>query len=372
MRAVVSSDSPETRDLYRQVANNYGLECRSEDCVPFDGLAFRLGQGQADIVLIGLGNGAGASDSLDAVSVAARTHPLVLASGPTHDAPFILEALRHGAIEFLDQAKPREEFARALGKLQTAGRIQLRSGRLIAVTGALAGSGVTTVASGLAFALAAIHKPTALVELDPIAPELALDLGLTLKNNVTQILQEWQRVDLRILQQAGVEHAGGAVVLANEPGKPIPALEPDAYRMPVSLLRRAFDWAVLDLGHAATAPGTLDALRLAETVVLVVRLDVPGVRLSRALIKRLDELGISPERICAVANRYGQGGQLPWRKAEEALGVSIKTWLPDDPRTVNEALNHGQAVAQWAPRSKLARRCAELAAAVSGPRSGTK
>lgn len=368
MRVVVSSDSSETRDLYRQVALNHGLECRSEDCVPFDGIAFRLGQGQVDLVLIGLVNGNGAGAALEAVRVAARTHPLVLAAGPTHDAPFILEALRHGATEFLDQAQPREELARALGKLKAAGRIQLRSGRLLAVTGVLAGSGVTTVASGLAFALAAVHKPTALVELDPIAPELALDLNLPLKNTVTQILQEWQRVDLRILQQAGIEHAGGAFVLANEPGQQIPALEPDAYRMPVSLLRRAYDWSVLDLGHAPTAPGTLDALRLAETVVLVVRLDVPSVRLSRGLIKRLDELGIPPERICAVANRYGQAGQLPWRKAEEALGVKFRVWIPDNPRIVNDALNNGQAVAQWAPRSKLARRFAELATAVSGPR----
>jgi pilus assembly protein CpaE len=365
MQVVLAFDTPEKRDFYQQVVLNHGLVCRSEDCVPLDRLSARLGQGAADLVVVTMSNGG--SSSLSAIREASRAMPLVLALGPPHDAGLIMEAMRNGATDFLDQNRPREELTRALEKLQQAGRIQLRTGRVIAVVGGVTGSGVTTIASGLAFALAGAHKgkPTALVELDPVAPELAFDLDLELRNHVGQLLAEWERVDPRMLEQAAVEHEAGVRVLAYEGNIPAPPPPPEAYRTPVSLLRRVYDYAVLDAGHPATSPGLLEAVRLADAVVVAVRLDVAGLRLSRKLIKRLDERGVPLERVFPVGCRYGQRGQIAWRKAEESLGMPFRLWIPEDPGSVNYALNHGLPLTQAAPRAKVTQRMAELARMVT-------
>src|SRR5262245_57588043 len=272
MRVVLTYPTPEKRDFYHQVVLNQGLVCRAEDCVPYDGLSGRLGQGQADVVVVVVGSGDPAA--LTAIREASRTIPLVLALGPGHDAQLILEAMRSGATDFLDHARPREELTRVLDKLQQAGRIQLRTGRVIAVAGAVAGSGATTVATGLAFALAGGRsgKQVSLVELDPVAPELMYNLDLTLGNDIGQVLAEWERIDPRMLDQAAVEHAGGVRVLACEPSRPTTPLAADAYKTPVALLRRVYDYSVLDMGQPGGFAGLLATMRLADAVVLAVRL----------------------------------------------------------------------------------------------------
>src|SRR5207237_4829604 len=93
------------------------------------------------------------------------------------------------------------------------------------------------------------------------------------------------------------------------------------------LLRQACDVAVLDLGHAARA-AFLDAVLSADLVVLVTRLDVPGLRLSRQYLHDLLEAGTIESKIHVVANRYGQRRQVAWRSAHEALGSALRpSWL---------------------------------------------
>src|SRR5207245_1529305 len=99
---------------------------------------------------------------------------------------------------------------------------------------------------------------------------------------------------------------------------------------------------------------------------LVVRLDVPSVRLSRQYIRQLEDLGVPRGKLHVAANRYGQSKQFPWKKAQEALGLPIVEWIPDDPGRVNEALNQGQPLMATAGRSSITRSFANLAGRLNG------
>ncbi|HZT79837.1 MAG TPA: hypothetical protein VFA26_06435, partial [Gemmataceae bacterium] len=108
------------------------------------------------------------------------------------------------------------------------------------------------------------------------------------------------------------------------------------------------------------------ALRLCNRVVVVVRLDVPALRQTRQLLKQLGERGVPSQQVVLVANRYGERGQLPWKRAEEALGAKFAEYVPDDPGKLNSALNQGQPVVRTSPYASVTRRLRKLADLLAG------
>jgi pilus assembly protein CpaE len=367
MRAVLCCDQAEGRDALRQVVLNTGLECGAEDCVPFKKILPRLVLGNVDLVLIDIG--AYPQAAMEAIHAASlKSSVPVLAIGPSTDPNVILQAHKLGARQFLDRNHPRDELISAMETLHLADKTQYRRGKTIAVTAAVPGTGVTTVSSGLAFALGAKHpKQVALVELGADVPELSIDLDLKPTHTLTQVMSDWERMDSTTLRQAMFEHPAGVQVLADPPGELNAAvMEPAACKQIVALFKALYDYAVFDLGHGAIGPGTHQVLRAAQSVVIVVRLDVPSLRLTKLYLNKLEQIGVPQEAIYLVANRYGQRRQLPWKKAEEVLGLPVQVWVPDDPATLNLALNHGTPLVLTSRRARITRRFDQMAKSLNG------
>jgi pilus assembly protein CpaE len=139
------------------------------------------------------------------------------------------------------------------------------------------------------------------------------------------------------------------------------AIEAAPMRQMLHLLRSQCECTVLDLGHRL-GTAAQEALKVADAVVLVIRLDVPALRLARRLLRSLLEQDVPQEKVRVVANRYGQSRQVGWKQAEEALGSKVHVWVPEDSGALNKALNQGQPLLSSAPRAKITRRLGELAA----------
>jgi pilus assembly protein CpaE len=344
---------------------NAGLECSAEDCVTFAELAARLAKAPADLVLVSLG--ADPAPGWTTIEYAAsHTKAPVLAVGPAGDPQQVVGALRAGAREYLDAGRWREELPGVLDKLRQANAVAYRRGRVVGVVAAAPGSGVTVVSTNLAFALADKHpRQVALAEVLTGVPELALDLDLQPRHTVADLVEQGERIDAIMMRQALVEHPAGVSVLAYQPeALQATPLKPTVMRQTLILLRSLFDFVILDLGHQADA-GCLEALRLADEVLVVVRLDVPSLRLSRQFLRYLLDAGLPLEKLRVVANRSGQRGQIAAKKVEETLGRPILEWIPDDAGTVNDAHNQGKPLVGTARRASITRQFDKLASQVS-------
>lgn len=367
MRIVLAAEDAEARNQVRQVILNNGHECGAEDSVNLDHLTFRVAQKPPDLVLVLVGKNRDAA--LDAIQKTSQQTALpILAGGPSDDAQVIMQAVRGGALEYLDQTNIRAELPAALEKIGRRGSIpKPRQGKTLAITSANVGSGVTTVATNLAFVLAE-NKPggVVLAELGTGVPELALDLDLEPRHTVDQMMRDWERADATIIRRAAVEHSAGIHVLAYKPSALVSeTFDPRAIRQILVLLRSLYDRTVIDLGHSAP-PDALEAMKIADAVIVVTRLDVPSLRLCREYVKFLQHHDIPEEKIWRVANRFGQRRQLHWKQMEEALGLPFHIWIPDDPGSLNAALNTGQPLIQTAKYSRLIRRFRELAKQLNG------
>jgi pilus assembly protein CpaE len=360
MRAVITSEVPGVWEGLRRAVLATGLDCTSGDCVLFADLGVRLAKAPAELVLVNLGSNRAAALAAVAEAVRAGASALVVAA-PT-DSPAILEAIHSGARGYLDAQRPGEDLLAILEKWRSAGAVSYRRGRTLGVLSATPGTGVTTVAASVAFALAEkAPGQVVLAELGPGVPALALNLNLHPAFSVADLAGQWQRMDASMLRQALVEHAAGVSVLSYRPETLLAeALEPAALRQTLVLLSTLFDHAVLDLGHAAD-DARLEALRLADAVVVVVRLDVPALRLTRQLLRKLDDQGLAQGRLRLVANRYGQRKQVALAEASRVLGLPILARIPDDPGTLNLANNQGLPLVRAARRAAITRSFAELA-----------
>jgi pilus assembly protein CpaE len=367
MRVIIAKGAGAHREQLRQAVLSIGLECAAQDCVDHRELSGRLLQAPADLVLVGLGSSPEAALPVIRQAVA-QTHSPVFAMGRFADAEQILQMLRCGAREYLREEDLAEELLTALNKLQeVGGSAPTTWGEILAVVGAKPGVGVTTVACNLAFALAGSYPGrVVLAEMGAGVPELALDLDLQPPHSPDELVVHGDRLDATLLRQALFVHPAGLNVLAY-PGGTLhtPGVESPAARQIALLLRTMFDLVILDLGHGIDT-ARREALCRAHQVIVPFNLDIPCMRLTRQLLRELEEGGSSRDQIHVVANRYGQRKQFNWKQADEALGMPVQEWIPEDPGAANEALNKGQPLILVEKHSGIARTLRKLATELTG------
>lgn len=368
MRVVIAKESTGTVEPVRQTVLGMGLDCAPDDVVAHAELPVRLSHGAANLLLVQVGDDV--QSAVDTMKSALPMTPApVLAFGPTRDPGDVLQVIQGGAREYLDQGTLQAGLEKAMEKLHLTQIAQLGHGTLVGVVSATPGSGVTTVASTLAFLFGNKYKDkVALAELGREAADLALSLDLNPRHTTFDVGGEknLDRLDATFIRRCMVEHPAGVRVLAYKPetlnGE---TLDPRSVRKAVLLMKSLYSAAVLDLGHIM-GEEHFEAMKCCDSILLVVRLDVPALRQARRFLRMLIESGLPRERIKLIANRYGQRGQIAWKKAEEAVGVKFSEYVPDEPAAVNYALNQGQPLARARKHSGIVRRLNKLAVALNG------
>lgn len=162
------------------------------------------------------------------------------------------------------------------------------------------------------------------------------------------------------------KHGSGVHLLAAPRHfREIANLIPDSVRDTLLLARSSYPYVVADLGHPAH-PTQAEAVRVADVVLLVFRLDFTSLCNTRRILDYLDELGVERDRIQLIANRCGQPREIPADRAAQVLGVPTLFYIPEDLKTVNVANNNGTPVLLDAPSSRISKCLFSLAMSVNG------
>jgi pilus assembly protein CpaE len=266
----------------------------------------------------------------------------------------------------VDEADLEAELRAALGRLRASLTTQVESGRLIALLGPSGGSGASTIAANVATVFAGEHKSILLVDLKPATGDLADLLSLKPTYTLADLCQNAARMDRVMLERSLVRHATGLHLLAPpRTFKDLAHITLDGIRQTLSLARTLFPYVVVDLDHTYNEQEAF-VLRQANVILLVLRLDFTALRNTQRTLDYLGHLGISRDRVLLVVNRYGQPKEVPAAKAEEALGVKIAFYIPEDAKTVNRANNNGVPVVLESPSAKVSRSIAALALSING------
>jgi pilus assembly protein CpaE len=365
MQAVLASDHDAITGRVRLALLRDGLDCPASGVVTVELAAAHIARTQPELVVVVLSpNPERALGVVEACRVAPTAR--VLAVGPASDPKLVLRALRAGAHDFIDEADLDTEIETALARWRASRPSQEVDGRLISVLAPSGGSGSSTLAANIAAVLAKEHKRAALIDLKLETGDLAALLDLKPTYTLADFCVNAARMDRTLFERTLTRHPGGVHLLA--PPREladIGLVTLDGVRQAVAMARAMFHYVVVDHDHSFREEQT-EVLRKADIVLLVLRLDFSSLRNARRAVDHLERGGVGRDRMRVVVNRYGQPKEVPAAKAEEALGMKIIHYVPDEPKTVNRANNNGVPMVIEAPTAKVSKSVAKLAFSVNG------
>ena len=203
----------------------------------------------------------------------------------------LVRCMRAGAREFLAQpitaASMAEAMVRASVRRPTTKALKKATGKLLLFVGAKGGSGVTTVATNFAVALAQESaRSTVLIDLNLPLGNAALDIGLTPEYSTANALQNASRLDSNYLSTLLTKHSSGLSVLA-APDKysSVQASDESVERI-LTIARQEFEFVVVDVGSRFDSM-TRSLLEAASVVYLVLQVSISELRNANRLITDL-------------------------------------------------------------------------------------
>jgi pilus assembly protein CpaE len=367
MRTFIISDHAPASQRVRQALLAQGQDCPADHVVAIQGASERLARTPAELLIIVL-----PPDPDRALGVLSDLHLLsparALVVGPPSNSRLVLLALRAGAADYIDEEDLETELPLALGRLSAGLPNQGEPGRTIAVLAPSGGSGSSTVAVNLAATLAGKHGSVLLCDLKLTTGDLASLLDVQPTHTLAELCENAARMDRIMLKRSLVRHSSGVHLLAPPRSfADVRLVTVEGVRQAMAVARTMFPYVIVDVDHSF-AEEQLQVLRQADAILLVLRLDFASLRHTQRTLEYLPERGIDRSRIQVVVNRYGQPQQVPAAKAEEALGVKILHYIPDEPKTVNRANNNGVPVVLESQSAKVSRSLVQLAASINGTR----
>lgn len=240
-------------------------------------------------------------------------------------------------------------------------------GLVIAVFGAKAGVGTSTVAVNLA--LCAQQRRTqesvALVDLNLQAGDLHLLLGLEPTHRWRGMMRESDRLDATFLMSLLAKHTSGLHLLASDyDGLGDTMLNPELVSRAIALLRSLFPIVIADCGHVLQAPAR-KALEQASIILVVTELEIPAMRRAKRLLGVLTPLLGDTKTIQILINGLDRNDRELVAEAEKTLGHRIGWEIPADSAEARSAIEQGHPLCAISRRGDVVQAYRALASALT-------
>ncbi len=344
---------------------------------------FEAGGGKIDLAVAGA-VGAPGVDALDggaAVAIidvnAANAEELValqdLMTRPGRQPPVVVvlrefnqdvvrRLLQMRVADFLVQPVSPIELVRTCARVAQAssGSEQQREADIVTMLPAVGGAGVTTLAIQSALILmenAKRAKSTCLVDLDFQHGACADYLDIEPQLDLKEIEPRPDRLDKQLLEVMTSYHSSGLAVIAapNRPAE-MRTFDPDMVTHLLDLVSSHFDHVIIDMPRTWFS-WTDNVLLGSNRVFIVSEMTVPAIKHARKLVAAIAErLGDGPNPK-VIVNRFEQfvfGAGLRKSDLEQALGNSFAGVVPNDYRTVREAIDRGVPLNEVKANNKIA------------------
>lgn len=222
-----------------------------------------------------------------------------------------------------------------------------REGRMIAVHSLRGGTGCSTLAVNIGISLASLWSSTVLVDLTMTSGQVALMLNKTLRRTWADIARfGGGELDLDAIRSITDDHDSGLTFVAAPtlPTEAIP-LQPETVADVLSALKMQYEYLIADLSHDFSDL-TLQALDLADVILLVASPDMASVRAAFAAMDTYDKLGYSKDKLKLVLNATFPRAGLAKEKIEAALGLQSSIIIPYTDTLFVDAINYGRPPAR--------------------------
>jgi pilus assembly protein CpaE len=343
---------------------------------------FEAGGGKIDLAVAGAvgapgvdaldGGAAVAIIDVDAANAEELTAVQELMTRPGRQPPVVVvlrefnqdvvrRLLQMRVADFLVQPVSPIELVRTCARVAQASgsNEQQREADIVTLLPAVGGAGVTTLAIQSALILmenAKRAKSTCLVDLDFQHGACADYLDIEPRLDLKEIEPRPDRLDKQLLEVMTSYHSSGLAVIAapNRPAE-MRTFDPDMVTHLLDLVSSHFDHVIIDMPRTWFS-WTDNVLLGSNRVFIVSEMTVPAIKHARKLVSAIAErLGDGPNPK-VIVNRFEQfvfGAGLRKSDLEQALGNSFAGVVPNDYRTVREAIDRGVPLNEVKANNKI-------------------
>lgn len=274
---------------------------------------------------------------------------IACSSSTQPDPDFLLQAMRSGVQEFISKPiKPnvlQDILSRFLAESRTS---ETRAAeKTIVVMGSKGGVGTSTVAVNLGVQLSLVTgKRVVLLDLARPVGHVGLLLDLTPRFTFRDAVDNLERLDghffggLLARHKSGLEILGGATNPEDWSQIPVPMLA-----QVVNVAQSTSDFVVIDLGAQFSSEWS-GLFRLARMILMVAEPNVPSLWAAERHLTFTAGLGIEPERVRVVINRWSRSDEPVLQNVEKSMKRQIFARLPNDFNQVSEAVSLGIPLAR--------------------------
>lgn len=310
------------------------------------------------------------------------TSPVILMS-VQGDRDYLRRAMQAGAREFLLKPFGHEELVSAIRRVYSAeqrkGTYALRTAtaaappppaaapyrsgpaEVITVFSGKGGVGKTLIASNLAVALAVeTGARVALLDLDLQFGDVGVMLNLDHTRSITDVVDSRGQVDAATLGEfLGSGPEGIRILLAPISPELADLVNLEAVRSILTALRGAHDYVIVDTS-THIADYTLEAIEMAQHVLVISSLTIPAIKDAKLTLKVLESLTVAPNAVALVINRTDPYSEFNQESIEKNLLCPVAVQLPYSPDVVGDCVNRGVPFITAAPDSEISRAMREL------------
>lgn len=293
----------------------------------------------------------------------------VLGMGYANTAPVPLAALRAGVKDFLDiGASDVEDIRKPVWEACMRGnleKIEPAKGKVLALVGARAGMGVTTLAVHLCAALAALHDGgNAGDGYETTSEDLGvglLDLGFPLRDgqmllgvngkfHMVDALQGVHRLDKPMLEAALPRHGSGTAVLSwPAQSHVLREVSPLTTASILQKMRGFFAWQVVDVGGFPSPDIIQEVVQVADQVWVVSDQSVGGIVSLSELLKSLRANAGGKGIDGLVVNRTYKSQGLPPIDIAKRLSLPLLYALPHREEALLKSSSSGVLLSECTP-----------------------
>lgn len=361
--ALIGPDESRRRPIAAALAGLQGSATREFVAYPQLDDVPRLLKADYDVIIVELdGNPEHALDLVE--NICGSSIATVMVYSLQVSPEMLVRCMRAGAREFLSQPFTPTSIAEALVRASVrrpVTQVNKRAvGKLIVFAGAKGGTGVTTVASNFAIALAKESgQNTALIDLNLPLGDAALELGLSTQYSTANALENFEQLDSNFISTLLVKHQSGLFLLA-APDK-YTEIQPSAAAIEklLSVVRGDFEYVVVDAGSKFT-PSFKALFDESTTIYLIVQVGITELRNANRLICNL--FRSHETKLQIILNRFTSNVMgLDDARITKALTVPVNWKIPNDYSSAREAQTAATPLAmEDSPISRIIRQMSRV------------
>ncbi|HEY5158508.1 MAG TPA: response regulator [Anaerolineales bacterium] len=250
---------------------------------------------------------------------------------------------RAGKMAREERAKSVQSYATAASGVSltsTGGPTPL--GKIIMIYSPKGGTGCTTIAVNLAVAFHNQDTKVVIVDANMQFGDVAIFLNEQGKNTILDLVPRVDELDPEIVDNVMLKNAATGIHILASPSRPENAekVNSDEFTKLLRYLCQLYAYVIVDTSVYLNDI-TLAVLDVADAVVLVTTQDIPSIKNDRLFLDLMTTMGILPEKIAFVMNRFDKRIAITAEKIGENLKQEVLAVIPLDERTVIPAVNRG-------------------------------